>query len=228
MHEFYQRHPSEYHWTKDHPLEQVRGNLLKLVQTKRQLATDLEMCMFALNLSKIEQKNIKEAMANHAWIEAMQEELHQFDRIGVWELVNKPFGKTIIEGLDFEESFAPVARLEAFRIFIAYVDKLFPIFQMNVKMTFLNSLLKEEAPRAWYDELLKFLVSKGFTKGTIDPTLFTIRYGEDILLDFRFEMSRSILINLAKYTLDILKKHGMEKCNSIGTPMTTKPELMQI
>ncbi|GKD42927.1 gag-pol polyprotein [Tanacetum coccineum] len=96
MHEFYQRHPSEYHWTKDHPLEQVRGNPSKLVQTKRQLATDLEMYMFALNLSKIEQKNINEAIANHSWIEAMQEELHQFDRLGVWELVNKPFGKTII------------------------------------------------------------------------------------------------------------------------------------
>nr|GEV06087.1 putative RNA-directed DNA polymerase [Tanacetum cinerariifolium] len=84
---------------------------------------------------------------------------------------------------------------------------------MDVKTTFLNGLLKEEvyvaqpdgfvdpdhpekvyhlkkalyglkqALRAWYDELSNFLMSKGFTKGTIDPTLFTIRYGEDILLD---------------------------------------------
>ncbi|GJX85878.1 hypothetical protein Tco_0336652 [Tanacetum coccineum] len=90
------------------------------VQTRRQLATDPEMCMFALTVSIVEPKNIKEAMADSAWIEAMQDELHQFDRLKVWELVDKPFGKMIIklsvmpeEGIDFEESFAPVARLEA-------------------------------------------------------------------------------------------------------------------
>ncbi|GJS76473.1 retrovirus-related pol polyprotein from transposon TNT 1-94 [Tanacetum coccineum] len=205
---------------------------------------DPEMCMFALTVSIVEPKNIKEAMADSAWIEAMQEELHQFDRLQVWELVDKPFGKNVIklkwlwknkkdedqtvirnkarlvakgyaqeEGIDFEESFAPVARLEAVRIFVAYAaHKSFPIYQMDVKTAFLNGPLKEEvyvaqpdgfvdpdhpdkvyrlrkalyglkqAPRAWYDELSKFLISKGFTKGIIDPTLFTIKYGEDILL----------------------------------------------
>ncbi|GJW28577.1 retrovirus-related pol polyprotein from transposon TNT 1-94 [Tanacetum coccineum] len=287
------------------------------------------MCMFALTVSTAEPKNIKKAMANFAWIEAMQEELHQFDRLQVWELVDKPFGKTVIklkwlwknkkdedqivirnkarlvakgyaqeEGIDFEESFAPVARLEAVRIFVAYAaHKSFPIYQMDVKTAFLNGPLKEEvyvaqpdgfvdpdhpekvyrlrkalyglkqAPRAWYDELSNFLMSKGFTKGTIDPTLFTIRYGEDILLvqiyvddiifgstnpkfskrfeklmHSRFEMSlmgemkfflglqihqspRGIFINQAKYALEILKKHGMEKCDTVGTPMATKPKL---
>ncbi|GJS13158.1 retrovirus-related pol polyprotein from transposon TNT 1-94 [Tanacetum coccineum] len=117
------------------------------------------------------------------------------------------------EGIDFEESFAPVARLEAVRIFVAHAaHKSFPIYQMDVKMAFLNGPLKEEvyvaqpegfvdpdhpekvyllrkalyglkqAPRAWYDELSNFLMSKGFSKGTIDPTLFKIKYGEDILL----------------------------------------------
>ncbi|GJU51079.1 retrovirus-related pol polyprotein from transposon TNT 1-94 [Tanacetum coccineum] len=117
------------------------------------------------------------------------------------------------EGIDFEESFAPVARLEAVRIFVAHVaHKSFPIYQMDVKTAFLNGPLKEEvyvaqpkgfvdpdhpekvyllrkalyglkqAPRAWYNELSNFLMSKGFTKGTIDPTLFKIKYGEDILL----------------------------------------------
>ncbi|GJY06653.1 hypothetical protein Tco_0373707 [Tanacetum coccineum] len=57
--------------TKDHPLEQVRGNPLRPVQTRRQLATDLEMYMFAVTVSKTELKNIKEAMADHAWIGAM-------------------------------------------------------------------------------------------------------------------------------------------------------------
>ncbi|GKB34156.1 retrovirus-related pol polyprotein from transposon TNT 1-94 [Tanacetum coccineum] len=240
----FQPQSHDYRWTRDHPLEQVRGNPTMPVQTRRQLATDPEMCMFALTVSIVEPKNIKEAMADSAWIEAMQDELHQFDRLKVWELVDKPFGKMIIklkwlwknkkdedqtvirnkarlvakgyaqeEGIDFEESFAPVLRLEAVRIFVAYAaHKSFPIYQMDVKTAFLNGPLKEEvyvaqpegfvdpdhpekvyllrkalyglkqAPRAWYDELSNFLMSKGFTKGTIDPTLFKIKYGEDILL----------------------------------------------
>ncbi|GJV56358.1 retrovirus-related pol polyprotein from transposon TNT 1-94 [Tanacetum coccineum] len=240
----FQPQSHDYRWTRDHPLEQVCGNPTMPVQTRRQLATDPEMCMFALTVSIVEPKNIKEAMADSAWIEAMQDELHQFDRLKVWELVDKPFGKMIIklkwlwknkkdedqtvirnkarlvakgyaqeEGIDFEESFAPVARLEAVRIFVAHAaHKSFPIYQMDVKTAFLNGPLKEEvyvaqpegfvdpdhpekvyllrkalyglkqAPRAWYDELSNFLMSKGFTKGTIDPTLFKIKYGEDILL----------------------------------------------
>ncbi|GKG21445.1 hypothetical protein Tco_0384040 [Tanacetum coccineum] len=55
------------------------------------------MCMFALTVSIVEPKNIKEAMVDSAWIEAMQDELHQFDRLQVWELVDKPFGKTVIK-----------------------------------------------------------------------------------------------------------------------------------
>ncbi|GJT01992.1 retrovirus-related pol polyprotein from transposon TNT 1-94 [Tanacetum coccineum] len=321
-----QFHQDEFINTFCTPLSQ---NPSKPVQTRRQLATYLEICMFALTMSTAEPKTIKEVMDDSAWIDAMQEELHQFDRLQVWELVDKPFGKNVIklkwlwknkkdedqtvirnkarlvakgyaqeEGIDFEESFAPVARLEAVWIFVAYAaHKSFPIYQMDVKTTFLNGPLKEEvyvaqpdgfvdpdhpekvyrlrkalyglkqAPRAWYDELSNFLMSKGFTKGTIDPTLFTIRYGEDILLvqiyvddiifgstnpkfskrfeklmHSRFEMSlmgemkfflglqihqspRGIFINQAKYALEILKKHGMEKCDTVGTPMATKPKL---
>ncbi|GKA20619.1 retrovirus-related pol polyprotein from transposon TNT 1-94 [Tanacetum coccineum] len=66
----------------------------------------------------------------------------------------------------------------------------------------------KQAPRAWYDELSKFLISKGFTKG----------------LQIH-QSPRGIFINQAKYTLEILKKHGMEKGQSIGTPMATKPKL---
>nr|GEX59703.1 hypothetical protein [Tanacetum cinerariifolium] len=143
------------------------------------------------------------------------------------------------EGINFEESFALVARLEAVWIFIAYAAyKYFPIYQMDVKMAFLNGLLKEEVyvaqpdgfvdpdhpekvyrlrkalyglkqvPRAWYDELSKFLTSKGFTKG------------------IQIHQSpRGIFINQAKYALEILHKHGMEKGQRIGTPMATKPKL---
>ncbi|GJS66555.1 retrovirus-related pol polyprotein from transposon TNT 1-94 [Tanacetum coccineum] len=156
----FQPQSHDYRWTRDHPLEQVRGNPTMPVQTRRQLATDPEMCMFALTVSIVEPKNIKEAMADSAWIEAMQDELHQFDRLKVWELVDKPFGKMIIklkwlwknkkdedqtvirnkarlvakgyaqeEGIDFEESFAPVARLEAVRIFVAHAGQHTSLFQ---------------------------------------------------------------------------------------------------
>ncbi|GKD14773.1 gag-pol polyprotein [Tanacetum coccineum] len=110
------------------------------------------MCMFALTVSIIELKNIKEAMADSAWIEAMQEELYQFDRLqdedqtvirNKARLIAKGYAQE--EGIDFEKSFAPVARLEAVRIFVAYAaHKSFPIYSMDVKMAFLNGPLKEE------------------------------------------------------------------------------------
>ncbi|GJY10281.1 putative reverse transcriptase domain-containing protein [Tanacetum coccineum] len=150
--------------------------LLNRVRTKRQLETDGECVMFALTVSRTEPKNIKEAMANSARIESMQEELHQFDRLDVWELVDIPLCKNVInlkwlwknkrdeentvirnksrlvakgyaqkEGIDFEESFAPVARLEAVRLFIVYAaHKSFTVYQMDVKTTFLYGPLKEE------------------------------------------------------------------------------------
>ncbi|GJS11629.1 retrovirus-related pol polyprotein from transposon TNT 1-94 [Tanacetum coccineum] len=281
----------------------VRSNMHTFYQTPS-LRTTVEMCMFALTVSQTEPKNIKEAMADSAWIESMQEELHQFDRLDVWELVDRPLCKNVInlkwlwknkrdeentiihnksrlvakgyaqkEGIDFEESFAPITRLEAVRLFIAYVaHKSFTVYQMDVKTAFLYGPLKEEkalyglkqAPRAWYDELSNFLVSKGFSKGSIDPTLFITKHGEDILLvqiyvddisfgstnpklskqfgnlmHSKFDMSmmgvlkfflgiqihqspRGIFINQAKYAQEILKKHGMNLCDSIGTPMATK------
>nr|GEY88019.1 hypothetical protein [Tanacetum cinerariifolium] len=131
MHTFYQHHPFKHRWTKDHPLEQVIRNSSQSVRTRRQLESDGEMCMFTLTVSQTEPKNIKEAMVDSAWIESMQEELHQFDRLD--------------EGVDFEESFAPVARLEAVRLFIAYAaHKSFTVYQMDVKTTFLYGPLKEE------------------------------------------------------------------------------------
>nr|GFB15943.1 hypothetical protein [Tanacetum cinerariifolium] len=180
------------------------------------------MCMFALTVSTAELKNIKEAMVDSAWIEAIQEELHQFDKLQE-------------EGIDFEESFSLVARLEAVWIFVTYAPhKSFPIYQMDVKRAFLNGPLKEEvyvtqldgfidpdhpekvyrlrkplcglkqAPRAWYDELSKFLISKGLQI---------------------HQSPHGIFINQAKYALKILHKHGMEKGQSIGTPMATKTKL---
>nr|GEU61404.1 retrotransposon protein, putative, unclassified [Tanacetum cinerariifolium] len=146
-----QRHQSEHRWAKDHPLEQVHGNPSKQVQTRRQLATYPKMCMFALTMSTTEPKNIKEAMADSAWIEAMQDELHQFDKLQVWEFIDKPFGKTIIKlkwlwkNKKDEDHTIILAHLEAVRIFLSYVaDKSFLIYHMDVKMAFLNGLLIKE------------------------------------------------------------------------------------
>ncbi|GJS79530.1 retrovirus-related pol polyprotein from transposon TNT 1-94 [Tanacetum coccineum] len=146
--------------------------------------------------------------------------------------VEKFLGTAI--GIDFEESFAPVARLEAVRKFIVYTaHESFPVYQMDVKTAFLNAPLKEEvnvnqpdgfvdphhpdkvyrlkkalyglkqALRAWYDELSNFLYRKVFPKIHQSP--------------------RGIFINQAKYTQEILKKHGMTSCDNIGTQMATKP-----
>nr|GEU69752.1 putative RNA-directed DNA polymerase [Tanacetum cinerariifolium] len=120
-------------------------------------------------------------MADSVWIKAMHEELHQFNRLqdedqtvihNKARLVAKGYAQE--EGIDFEKSFAPVARLEAVQIFITYAaHKSFPIYQMDVKTAFLNGPLKKalyglkQDPRAWYDELSNFLISKGLTKDQI-------------------------------------------------------------
>ncbi|GJX30069.1 retrovirus-related pol polyprotein from transposon TNT 1-94 [Tanacetum coccineum] len=158
-------------WIKDHPLDNVI----------------------------VEPNNYKEALKESSWVEAMQEEIHEFERLQ--------------EGIDFEESFAPIARIEAIQIFVANAaHKNMTIYQMDVKTAFLNEELREEvyvsqpkgfvdqdnpnhvyrlkkalyglkkAPRTWYDMLSKFLLSQKFSKGVVNPTLFTGKEGKDILL----------------------------------------------
>nr|GEV86587.1 integrase, catalytic region, zinc finger, CCHC-type, peptidase aspartic, catalytic [Tanacetum cinerariifolium] len=92
MHTFYQPYLHDYQWTKDHPLEQVIGEPSRPVLTRSQLKTDGDMCIYALTVSIMEPKSVKEALTDLAWIESMQEELHQFIRIDVWELVPSPDG----------------------------------------------------------------------------------------------------------------------------------------
>jgi hypothetical protein len=122
-------------------------------------------------------------------------------------------GYSQLEGPDFAESFAPVARHEAVRIFLAFAaHRNMVVFQMDVKTAFLNGELREEvyvsqpdafvdperpnhvyrlkkalyglkqAPRAWYDKLSAFLLANKFSKGSVDPTLFTKTYGVDLLI----------------------------------------------
>ncbi|GJY74227.1 retrovirus-related pol polyprotein from transposon TNT 1-94 [Tanacetum coccineum] len=237
------------------PYEFINPFCIPPVQTRRQLTIDPEMCMFALTVSTAEPTNIKEAMADHAWIKAMSEELHQFDRLKVWELVDNPFGKTMIklkwlwknkkdeentvirnkerlvakgyaqeEGIDFEESFAPVARLEAVRIFAYTTHKFFPIYQMDVKTAFLNGPLKEEVYVAQ---------SEGFVDLDHPKKVYCLRkalYGlKQAPRAWHFQIHQYpqevFYQSRPKYALEILKKHGMDKCDSLGTPMATKPKL---
>nr|GEV73379.1 hypothetical protein [Tanacetum cinerariifolium] len=214
MHTFYQHHPSEHRWTKDHPLEQVIGNPSQTVRTRRQLESDGKKCMFSLTVSRIEPKNIKEAMADSAWIESMQEELHQFDRLDTTLqkcLVAKGYAQK--EGIDFEESFAPVAR---------------------VKTTFLYGPLKEEVyvnqPDGFVDPYHPDKVYR------LKKALYGLKQAPRAC---KFEMSmmgelkfflgiqthqspRGIFINQAKYAQEILIKHGMTSCDSVDTPMAMK------
>nr|GEY03416.1 retrovirus-related Pol polyprotein from transposon TNT 1-94 [Tanacetum cinerariifolium] len=92
------------------------------------------------------EQNVKEAMTDPAWIESMQEELLQFKRLDIWVLSRLVVrGYRQEEGIDFEESFASIARMEAIRIFLAYAaHKSFSVFQMDVKTAFLHGSLKED------------------------------------------------------------------------------------
>nr|GEU79195.1 hypothetical protein [Tanacetum cinerariifolium] len=216
-------------------------------------------------------------------IEAMQEELSEFERLEVWEPVPRPDRVMIItlkwiyklkldelggvlknkarfiatgnhqeKDIDFKESFAPVARLEAICIFIAFAAHMnMVIYQMDVKTTFLNGIVREEK----------------FTKGIVDLSLFVKIEGKDILLvqiyvddiifastkpDLcemfskimcsKFQMSmmgklslflglqilqslRGIFLNQSKYALESFKKYGMETCDPADTPMVEKSKL---
>ncbi|GKB05015.1 retrovirus-related pol polyprotein from transposon TNT 1-94 [Tanacetum coccineum] len=148
---FYQVQPSTHIWTKDHPLDQVIGDLSKHVMTRQRLQTDSEICMYALTVNTIEPKNIKKAMADHKgkniialkWIWKNKCDAENIVVRNKTRLVAKGYRQE--EVIDFEESFAPVARLEAVRMFIAYAAyKNITIFQMDVKTAFLNGPLKED------------------------------------------------------------------------------------
>nr|GEX32238.1 hypothetical protein [Tanacetum cinerariifolium] len=104
--------------------------------TRQQLQDESLLCYFDAFLSSVEPKSYKEALTESCWIEAMEEEHNDFERLEVWELE---------EGIDFQESFSPVSRLKAIRIFIAFAAHMnMVIYQMDVKIMFLNGILHEE------------------------------------------------------------------------------------
>ncbi|GJU40799.1 retrovirus-related pol polyprotein from transposon TNT 1-94 [Tanacetum coccineum] len=202
MHTFQQPHVNTKIWTKDHPLVIIIGNPSKPFSTRRQLATDALWCYFHAFIIKEEPKNYKEAMIESSWIEAIQEDIHEFERL---------------EGIDFKESFAPVARIEAIRIFIAYVAHMnMTVFQMEVKTAFLNGILKEEVyvsqPEGFIDQdhpTYVFRLKKAF-------------YG---LKQAPRNCPKGIFINQSKYALEMLKKYGLDQCDPVDIPMVKRLKL---
>ncbi|GKC28079.1 retrovirus-related pol polyprotein from transposon TNT 1-94, partial [Tanacetum coccineum] len=126
------------------------------------------------------------------------DKIHEFDQLDVWELVPPP------DCLNFEESFAPVVRLEVIKIFLANAaSKNITVYQIDVKTAVLNGELKEErALKAWYDTLSKFLLAQGFSKNP-----------------------RGIFINQSKYAKEILKKFDLHNSDAVDTPMVDRTKL---
>nr|GEW51925.1 copia protein [Tanacetum cinerariifolium] len=112
-------------WTKDHPIENVIGDSSRSVSTRKQLQTDAMLCYFDAFPTSVKTDEFSEVLKNKV------------------RLVAQGFKKE--EGIDFEESFTPVSRIKAIRIFVEHAaNKNMRIFQMDVKTTFLNGELKEE------------------------------------------------------------------------------------
>ncbi|GJW10841.1 putative ribonuclease H-like domain-containing protein [Tanacetum coccineum] len=138
-------------WTKDHPLDNIIDELERPIFTRLQLHEQALFCYYDAILTSVEPKNYKEVLTQACWIEVMQEELNEYKRLEVWELVPRPDKvmvinlKWIYKGIDFEESFPLVARLDAIQIFLAYVFHMnMIVYQMDVKTAFLNGILPEE------------------------------------------------------------------------------------
>ncbi|GJV34553.1 putative ribonuclease H-like domain-containing protein [Tanacetum coccineum] len=167
-------------------------------------------------------------------------------------------GHTQEEGIDYDEVFAPVARIKAIRLFLAYASfKDFIVYQMDVKSAFLYGKIEEEvyvcqppsfedphfsdkvykvekalyglhqAPRAWYETLLTYLLENGFHRGQIHKTLFIKRHKDDILLVQVKQKNDGIFISQDKYVTEILKKFDFALVKTASTPMETNKALIK-
>nr|GFA62176.1 retrovirus-related Pol polyprotein from transposon TNT 1-94 [Tanacetum cinerariifolium] len=183
-----------------------------------------------------------EALTQSCWIEAMQEELNEFERLeNKARLVAQ--GHCQEEGIEFEESFASVARLEAIRIFLAYAaHKNMVVYQMDVKTAFLNGKLREKVyvsqPDGFVDpdnpnhvyKLKKALYGlkqapRAWRNGN-DLLLMSMMGKISFFLGLQISQSpRGIFINQSKYALESLKKYGFESCDPVDTPMVEKSKL---
>ncbi|KAJ9544361.1 hypothetical protein OSB04_024068 [Centaurea solstitialis] len=233
--------PHTVKWTKDHPIELIIGYPTSGVQTRATTANECNFSVFLCTIEPTRvsdalqdsdwvtamQEKLNQFFALKVWRLVKKPD----DKTVIdtkWLFKNKRDANNVIvrnkarlvangycqqEGIDYDETFAPVARLEVIRMCLAYAAyKNFTILQMDVKIPFLYGHLKEEvyvshpegfvdpdhpdyvyildkalyglkqASRAWYDELSKLLISKGFRKGSVDSTLFIMKEAEHIVV----------------------------------------------
>jgi hypothetical protein len=157
---------------RDHPVNSILGDIHKGVTTRSRVT---HFCEYYSFVSSIEPYRVEDALRDSDWVLTMQEELNNFTRNEVWHLVPRPNqnvvgtkwvfrnkqdehgvvtrnkarlvakGYSQVEGLDFGETYAPIARLESLRILLAYATyHSFKLYQMDVKSAFLNGPIKEE------------------------------------------------------------------------------------
>nr|GEV34270.1 retrovirus-related Pol polyprotein from transposon TNT 1-94 [Tanacetum cinerariifolium] len=133
-------------------------------------------------------------------------------------------GHTQEEGIDYEEVFAPVARIEAIRLILTYASFMgFMVYQMDVKSSFLYGTIEEEV--AWYETLAIYHLENGFQRGTVDQTLFIKKQKGDILLVK--QKKDGIFISQDKYVAEILRKFGLTKGKSASTPIDIEKPLLK-
>ncbi|GJR34982.1 retrovirus-related pol polyprotein from transposon TNT 1-94 [Tanacetum coccineum] len=169
-------------------------------------------------LTAVEPKMYKDALTQSCWIKAMQEELSEFERLKVWELVPRP-DKVMVITLKWIYK----VKLDELR------DNPNHVYKLKKALYGLK-----QAPRAWYDMLSSFLISQDFSKGSVEYLLcssirkarnyFWCKYMSMILTTVFFK-SQGIFINQLKYALESLKKYGFDSCDPVDTPVVEKSKL---
>nr|GEZ93813.1 hypothetical protein [Tanacetum cinerariifolium] len=201
---------------KDHHVNQIIGDLNSAPQTRNMTRMvkeqgrlhqindeDFHTCMFACFLSQEEPKKVHQALKDPSWIESMQEELLQ---------LKMQKGHTQEEGIDYDEVFAPVARIKAIWLFLAYASFMgFMVYQMDVKSAFLYGTIKEEVyicqPSGFKDPDYPDKVYK------MVKTLYGLHQAPKACQD--------------KYVAEILRKFGFTCVKSASTPIETKKPLLK-
>ncbi|GJY81677.1 putative reverse transcriptase domain-containing protein [Tanacetum coccineum] len=246
---------------KDHPLDQVIGDLQSATQTRRK-SKNLEEHGFVK-----EPKKVFPALKDPSWIEVMQKELLQFKLQEVWTLVDLPNRKRAIgtkwvfrnkkeergivirnkarlvdqgftqeEGIDYDEVFAPVARIKAIRLFLAYaLFKDFVVYQMDVKSDFLYRKIEEEVyllELVYVDDIIFGSTKKepcnAFEKLMHEKFQMSSMGELTLFLGLQVQQKKDgIFISQDKYVGEILKKFGFTEVKTASTPMETQKPLLK-